>query len=165
MADFSSLKSLENYLQGKIKGAMNDVGRMGEQLVKDTMDEVVYAHEPAEYQRTFELRDSITWYRHDDLKDGVTIEIYSDEHTIHSYEDGFRHYSAYYVEGESEYPQDYSAWVAGTVEYGTSGGFFGQGFWTEPRPFMKRSREAMRNYSLASKTLKYGLKRSGLNVE
>lgn len=168
MGDFNTLKDLEKYLQGKIQDAMNDVGKMGERLVKDTMDEVVYAHEPSVYERTFELRDSITWKRYD-MTDEVTIEIYSDSSRIHAYPAN-KHYSVYWSDGSdgneaSDYPQDYSEWVAATVEYGTSGLIFGFGFWTEPRPYMGRSREAMQNYNLASKALKYGLKRNGLSIE
>lgn len=164
--DFNNLKALEKYLSGKIQKSMQDVGRMGEQLVKDTMDEVVYSHEPEEYERTYELRESITWTIYD-IGNEITVEVYSDSDVINPYSGSsdhpFAHYSYFWNE---QYDRDYSEMVAKTVEYGWSGTKpFGSGYWTEPRPFMGRSREAMQNYHLASKTLKYGLQRNGLKVE
>lgn len=172
MPIFNNLHDLKIYLAEKVSESMNDVGKTGRELVRDTMDEVVYSHEPSKYNRTYELRDSISWNKEEMSKYSFQVEIYSDSDKIEPYGPGtgydYAHYSYFFSDGEdgneaSHYPLDYSEWVAGTVEYGTSGLIFGTGYWTEPRPFMGRSREAMSLYKIHVRALQKSLQKKGID--
>lgn len=157
---FKNLKSLFNHINKEIANSMNTVGGVAKEIVKTQMDKDVYSYKPRKYQRTYELRDSID---HDvyTMENKVITEIYHDTSKIISYKDGYRHYSA-----DPNYtPKDVSDWMPYLVNKGKSGKYFGEGFWTIPRPYILNAKEQMKKNKIHISTLKNDLKKKGLKVE
>lgn len=140
MANVTSWKDLEVALQKARDKALKGAGEKGKELTKKRVDEDVYAMskgEPAVYERTFQLRESLVA---DDFKSSgnmAEITIKHDASQIHSTAPN-QHYSV--VDGSSSV--DY---IAEIVNNGESGKIFGEGYWTEPRPYMDNTRKEMKD--------------------
>lgn len=156
MADFNNIDELMAFLEKEVNDSMKDVGKAVQKVVKDHVDLDVYAvAQPAKYERTEQLRDSVTY-----TVDGTDVLIHHDDSMIESIPDN-QHHSV--VEGYE--PQDSSEYVANIVEEGSSGHIFGEGYWTEPRPFWKNAEDEVESTGLDAKILKDSLKTKGFNVE
>lgn len=158
--DFKNFKSLFNHINKEMAKSMNTAGEVGKEAVKTQMDKDVYSYKPEEYKRTYELRDSIS---HDtQVKNNkVVTKIYHDISKINSYEDGYKHYSA----DPSYTPKDVSDWMPYLINKGKSGSYFGEGFWTIPRPYVSNAKEQMKKNKLHINVLKNDLKKKGFNIE
>lgn len=158
---FKSLKELEKYLQKQMIKAMNDVGEHVKNEVKSQIDEDVYSHTPSQYERTYELRESVVNQKAVISDDKVQVIIKHDNDLIHPYPELYQHYSA-----KPDYtPDDYSEYVAETVHDGTSGKYFGEGFWTKPRPYMDNTVEKLKSTNSHVEEFKKSLKKQGLDVK
>ena len=141
MANVTSWKQLELALQKARDKALKGTGEKTVDVAKDRMDKDVYAMskgEPAVYERTYQLRESLV---SDDFKaSGNTAEITikHDTSQIHSTAPN-QHYSV--VDGSSSV--DY---IANIVNNGESGLIFGSsGYWVKPRPYMDNTKEIMKD--------------------
>ena len=140
MANVTSYSQLLAELQKARDKALKSAGEKTVDVVKDRVDKDVYAMskgEPAVYERTYELRESLV---SDDFKaSGNTAEITikHDTSQIHSTAPN-QHYSV--VDGSSSV--DY---IANIVHDGKSGHIFNFGYWTEPRPYMSNAKEIMKD--------------------
>jgi hypothetical protein len=158
--EFKNLSDLNKYLMNKIAKSMYEVGEHAEQTVKEQIDIDVYSYQPSEYERTFELRDSVIHTEPEIINDLVSVEVKHDTDLIHPNKEKYQHYSA----GKWE-PKEYNRYVAQTVHDGTSGHLFGEGFWTEPRPYMDHAKDKIKNSKLYINILKDNLRKQGLYVD
>lgn len=137
MAKVSSYSQLLIELQKARDKALKGAGDKTSELVKKRIDEDVYdAGTPSEYIRTYELRESI---RSSDVKSSgntAEVEVKHDTSLIHSNPTLNQHASA--IDGSSSVDS-----IAEIVHDGKSGGLFGQGFWTQKRPYMDNAKEEM----------------------
>ena len=160
MQTFNNLKQLEKYLLKVVTDSMEDVGSVGEKVSREEMEEKVYNNpsQPAMYDRTRELQNSLIHTQ--PVKNGneVTVEIRHEDDLIGHYAPN-QHMSV--IDGR-ELPVDALAEI---VNYGKSGHIFGEGYWTEPRPYMDSARERIENEKLHVKAMKESLRNKGLKVE
>ena len=140
MANVTSWTQLAKELQKARDKALKGAGEKGKELTKKRVDVDVYAMskgEPAVYERTFQLRESLVA---DDFKaSGNTAEITikHDTNQIHSTAPN-QHYSV--VDGSSSVES-----IAEIVNNGESGKIFGEGYWTQKRSYMDNAREEMKD--------------------
>lgn len=138
MVKVKSYKGLMAALSKARDEALAGAAKEAEQLVKDRIDEDVYGvGTPEEYQRTYQLRDSIKAFKVEKKGDTSQVKIAHDTSLIHPNVENFQHASTYWS------PWNYVNYVAETVHDGTSGGLFGDGYWRQPRPYMFNARNEM----------------------
>ena len=159
LANVTSYSQLLKELQKARDKALKGTGEKAVEVVKDRVDKDVYAMskgEPAVYERTYQLRDSLVA---DDFKaDGNSAEITikHDTNQIHSTAPN-QHYSV--VDGSSSVDS-----IAEIVHDGKSGLIFKNGYWTEPRPYMDNAKEIMEKGKYKD-FMKEELKNQGYKVE
>jgi hypothetical protein len=156
MPQFNNLNELNTWLSQQIAQSMNDVGEMVVEKVKEHIESDVYSFDPKVYQRTNELKESIVHSTPIVNGDTVEVSIYPDAQLIHPSPPN-QHQSV--ISGD-----DYSPYVAITVEEGTSGKLFGEGYWTEPRPFMENTVAELEGSGLFADALKISLNKKGINT-
>lgn len=139
MATIKTWKDLEKALTKVIVHVMPAVGDKTAELVKDRIDKDVYgAGTPSEYIRTYELRESIEAGGKVTVSKGsAEIEVGHNDTRIGSYEPN-QHYSV--VDGSHSADS-----IAEIVHDGKSGLIFGEGFWTQKRPYMDNAAQEMKD--------------------
>lgn len=152
-----SLSELFAKLNQQIAISMNEVGEAVVEKVKEHIDTDVYSFDPSVYQRTNELKESIVQSQPVVNGNTVQILIYPDSSLIHPSSPN-QHQSV--ITGD-----DYSPYIAITVEEGTSGKLFGEGYWTEPRPFMENTVVELEGSGLFKDALRISLNKKGINVK
>lgn len=136
-----SIAGLQKELSKMILSAMNDIAKSGERTLKDHIENEVYSHRPIRYVRTKQLLNSTT---HDVFQTGdfTTARIFNDHTKIKSYAPSYankwmgQHHSTV----KHYNPQEYNFFLVETINDGTSGHIFGEGFWTKPRPFFSKAK-------------------------
>lgn len=155
----SSYSQLLSELQKARDRALKGAGEKAVEVAKDRVDKDVYAMskgEPAVYERTYQLRDSIVT---DDFKangNSAEIKVRHDTDLIHSTEPN-QHYSV--VDGSSSVDS-----IAEIVHGGKSGKIFGQGYWTEPRSYLDNAKEIMKDGKYKDFMIEE-LKKQGINAK
>ena len=139
MANIKTWKELERMLTKVVANTMPAVGDKTAELVKDRIDKDVYnAGTPSEYIRTYELRESVEAGGKVSVSNrSVEIEVGHNPTEIGSYEPN-QHYSV--VDGSHSADS-----IAEIVHDGKSGKIFGNGYWTEKRPYMSNAKEELEN--------------------
>ena len=159
MPTFSSATAFSAYIKTVLRRGMKEVGKNVVKVVKRRIVIDVYgAGTPTKYQRTFQLRDSVTHTSPKREAEGISVQVYHDTSKIDSAPDQFIHGSNYWS------PRDYSQYLPETVHYGRSGSLFGYGFWTEERPYMTNAIEEIRHRNIHVVTLKRSLRSQGVEV-
>lgn len=157
MATVKTWKELEKALMRARDKALEGTGEKAKELVKDRIDKDVYsAGTPSVYERTYELRESVQPSKVKSTGNIAELEIGHDTSLIGSYEPN-QHYSV--VDGSSSVDS-----IALIVHDGRSGKIFGNGYWTEERPYMSNAKEEMEDGKYRE-FMKEELKKQGYKVE
>ena len=157
MAAVKSWKDLEKALIKARDKALEGTGEKTKELVKDRIDRDVYSvASPSIYERTYELRESVQPSKVNSKGNTAELEIGHDTSLIGSYSPN-QHYSV--VDGSSSVDS-----IAEIVHDGKSGKIFGEGFWTQKRPYMDNAKEEMKDGKY-KKFMIEELKKQGLNAK
>lgn len=159
LPSFSNLSQFEAYLRTALRKGMAEVGEHVEEQVKRRIDLDVYgAGTPSVYDRTYDLRNSVTSRSPKRTAKGISVKIEHDINQIRSYPDRFIHGSRYWS------PNMYNRYIPETVHHGKSGSLFGDGFWRDRRPYMHNAvRDILRSQSHVQ-ILKRSLREMGIDV-
>lgn len=132
-------RELEARLREARSKALEKAGEKAKDLTLEIIDDVVYgAGTPNEYERTYQLKDSLRdWAVKGYSSSLATLSISHDANLIYSDPDNYTYGSNYYS------PTDMSEYVPNMINDGTSGGMFGDGFWMEARPYADQSKEQL----------------------
>jgi len=161
MPTFNNLDDLARHLLNDLERGMMGVGQVAKKVVQERLDKDVYSFDPSVYQRTRELRESVDFEPSIEGKEAVVVIDHNTD-MIHAVgRPYYQHHSAV----KSYTPQDYSQYVAQTVNDGTSGHIFGQGFWTKPRPYMDNAFKELQSSGRHVKSLANYLRSQGYKVE
>lgn len=160
MPSFTNLTQLEVFLKKTIKDSMEDVGKAVEYKVREKIDEVVYNSPatPDTYNRTYELKNSLIHEQPKQSGNETTVVIKHEDNLLGHYAPN-QHQSV--VDGS---PLSVES-LAEIVMQGKSGHIFGQGYWTEPRPYMDIAKEEILAENLHVTTLKSSLRSKGIMAE
>lgn len=80
MKKFKNIESLQKFIKDKCKSGMNDVGKKVQESLKFFVLKNVYcAFTPEEYQRTYQLLESISFKLLQSNKNQITVDIYFDK--------------------------------------------------------------------------------------
>ncbi len=138
--------------------SMGEVGKKVEEGLKDQIDEDVYdAHNPEYYQRTYELRDSVTHSDAKEIGEQIVVEVGHDYDKINTHYPN-QHMSV--VDGS-----DVSNQLPKLINDGTIGDIFGNGAWTEPRPYMDNMKDKIEREKILEKELKKSLHKRGIKTD
>lgn len=155
--NFKSLAEIESYFNTNIAPkVMKKASEEPKQMLKDNVDKNVYNYTPSTYERTFELRDSIIATEPQNVNNKTTVEIKHDENKIHPYSPN-QHMSV--ITGE-----DISTYLPQWINDGTIGHIFGQGVWTEPRPYMDDTVRQMEQENTFENEVKKSLQKQGIQL-
>lgn len=157
--NFQSLSALEVYLTKMIKDSMEDVGKKCEVVVREKIEEEVYQNpvNPSTYERTRELKNSLIHTSPVQNGSEIITEIKHETDLIGSYSPN-QHMSV-------QTGEPFIEPLAEVVNYGKAGHIFGEGYWTEPRPYMDDAREEIKQDKLHVQSLKESLRNKGIQVE
>ena len=157
MPDFRNLNELSEYMKKKVlPTAIKKVGNTVKDKLKDRIDKDVYSFSPSQYERTYQLRESVVVKSSEIKKDEITVEIGHDYDLINAIPPN-KHVS---VADQS----DVSYWTGYWINFGQVGGIFGQGFWTKPRPYMDNTKKEIKKENTLKKELKKNLKKMNINT-
>ena len=128
------------------------------ELVKVEINKEVYSEPEGDYQRTYQLRESVKDFPLEIKGRASEIKIAHDTGQIVSNASVFQHGSNYWS------PSDYSEYLAETIHGGLSGSLFGTNkHWHKPKPYMDNAKAEMLNGQYR-KFMMESLMRSGYNV-
>lgn len=154
MVDVNKWSELERQILLRLNKAADDVGKVGEQQLKNSMDCMIYdTPEPYAYERTEELKNSAV-YSKESIPNGVQVDIYNDTTQIHPYP-GYNE-EKWLPRHQTLSGEDVSAYIPEYVVTG-SGGHFNM----TPRDYFKDAEEKLKN-GLIEKAIKEGLRKNGL---
>ena len=157
MVDFKNFKELEKYLQKQIKKSLEeDVAEAAKEQTKESIDRVVYDdYEPTEYQRSYELKDSVSSHVLEDKDKSLLLEIYHDVSLI----------NPYIVDGTWNIHAD--VWgndqSQNIVEWTLRG--HGGLFTMPPRDYISDTIKVLKENKIIIKQLKDSFKKKGIDVE
>jgi len=140
MATVKTWKELEKALMKVRDKALEATGEKAKELVKEEIDKEVYSIPEGEYERTGQLRDSMTNFPLKSKGNVAEVKIAHDIEKMTYDTSKFQHGSEYWS------PTDYREYVAETVHNGTSGTLFGSSnslHWRNPKPYMSNAKEEM----------------------
>ena len=138
MATVKSWSDLEKALRQARDKALEATGEKAKELVKEEIDKEVYSIPEGNYERTGQLRDTMTNFPLEDKGNVAEVEIAHDWFNMQYDVEKFQHASPYWS------PWKYTRYVAETVHEGTSGNLFGKnGHWHERKPYMDNAKEIM----------------------
>ena len=158
MPTFKDLNSLFKHIEKKVAESMNDVGKVVAEETKTTINDVVYSQQPKEYERTFQLRDSITNFPARVEGNTVVVEIDHDTSLIISDPDNFTHGSNFYD------PKDISEFLDVIVHEGKSGDLFGDGYWRKERRYFDVTVKKLIQSKKHIDALKKSLNKNGIKT-
>lgn len=154
----SNLKQVLSKLKNNTGNIVEkDVAPVLVDVVKKRIDDDVYSYDPIEYERTNELKESVINTNAEINGNNISVQIKHDTNLINSYSPN-QHMSA--INGE-----DSSDIIPYIVHEGKSGKIFGEGVWTEPRPYMDNAREEIESSKMHTKIIKDKLKNIGYKVD
>ncbi|AKO91907.1 hypothetical protein BEH_07205 [Priestia filamentosa] len=155
----TNLDQLINMLTDEVTDVMNsDVGKKAADVTKRNIDKSVYKYDPEEYQRTYQLRDSIKNFPAKVVGNTVEVEIDHDKSMIISDPDNYTHGSPYYS------PQNISSFLDIIVAEGKSGDLFGNGFWRQKRQYFNVTVQDLIQTGEHIQAMKAGFRRKGYDV-
>jgi hypothetical protein len=152
--NFNNLKDMYAYYQEVLNDTLkDDVYKEVKTTLQKNIQETVYdSYSPKEYQRR-----------------GYNDGLIADENIVGELEkDGVLAVKDIADSNDSIFGTPYTAsgttTFAGWVEYGQVSDAFGNGVWTEPRPFMENTKEELKSNNVISKALQTGLKKRGVDA-
>lgn len=120
--------------------ALKATGEKTKELVKDEIEKEVYSIALGTYERTGELKESMTDFPLESKGNKAEVRIAHDIDKMSYNTSKFQHGSDYWE------PSDYRKYVPETVHDGTSGSLFGEsGHWRRPKPYMDNAKEKMKD--------------------
>lgn len=130
------------------------------------IDEEVYINQNNYYangtgQPTYELRESVTTSEPKKTGNSVSVKIFHDKNKMSFAPDDFIHGSRYWKDGLT----DIRELLPLIIDQGLSGNLFGEGWWTEPRPYFSNTLEELKNNGLLKKWFREALVKRGLKVQ
>lgn len=159
MPNFKNLKELEDYMRKRVlPTAMEEVGEKIEDKLKTRITKDVYnSYTPEQYDRTYELRDSITSTEPVDISGTIYVEVKHDDSLIHAVPPN-HHMS---IVNNS----DVSSFIGQWINYGDVPNIFNDRnyVWMNPRPYMDNTKEEIRKFKLLKKELKKSIRK--LNIK
>jgi len=157
LKDIETYSGLEAVLIGIIQEVLEEVGKKVEQAMKDIIDKDVYqAHTPNQYERTHQLRDSVTASKAKSVKGGGEVEIYHDESKIT--------YKPLYQHG-SPFSGDISEFIPEIIAFNLSGNLFDSNKWWHHRSnYYQDTLKLLKEKGMLSKWFKEGLKSRGIDI-
>lgn len=158
MPNFKNLKQLEKYLKHEIENSIRkDVAEMIEQEVRDKIDELVYSKPTKSYERTMELRNSVSSDTEEIKKDLFELRVFNDVELINPYKtDNF------WNQHMSMNDEDVSHLISLWILKGTSGSPY---YNHESRDYIQATKDELKNSKKHVKALQSSLKRKGIDVE
>lgn len=126
---FKNLNSLFKYLRYEFKDNLKENGKQMENIVRDYVERDVYSYTPTKYERTYELRDSIVTREPRIYKENVSVKVEHEPDMMSNEPDRFIHGSYFWDLTDVRFLLPY------IINEGLSGDLFGEGFWTNPRPY------------------------------
>ncbi|MGZ9868113.1 hypothetical protein ACU3L3_06800 [Priestia endophytica] len=157
----TNLDDLLKIIADDVSDVMNTrVGKKVADVTKRNIDKTVYNQNPSEYQRTYQLRDSIKNFPAKVVGDTVIVEIDHDTSMIISYPDNYTHGSHFYS------PNDISNFLDLIVNEGRSGDLFGNtGFWKNKRQYFKATVQDLIQTGEHIQAMKTGLRLKGYEIK
>lgn len=163
----TSIDQLLKELNKMTLSVMKDIAKSGEKNLKDHVQSEIYdANIPSRhgYKRTRQLKQSVTKDVYQ-IGNFTTAAIFHDYKSMESIAPSYdnnrmgQHHSTV-----AKYdPQEYNFFLPATINDGTSGKIFGEGYWTKPRPYFTHAKEDIER--TFQKSLKYGLQYRGLTIK
>ena len=136
MATVKTYKELEKALMMARDKALKGAGEKTKDLVKDEIEKEVYSISPGTYERTGDLKNSMTDFPLENKGNVSQVKIAHDTDKMSYNASKFQHASPYWS------PWKYTNYVAETVHDGTSGSLFGEnGHWRRPKPYMDNAKK------------------------
>jgi hypothetical protein len=147
---------LEAYIENAVKDVLREIGEKVNQRLRDMINHDVYdAYQPEEYERTYQLRESVTTSDIEKNVDGYKVEIYHDTSKIFYNKDKVQHGSN----------KDISKWIPEIIAFNLSGDAFGSNqFWHNRDQYFYETLETLKTRGDLSKWFKDGLRARGLNI-
>mgnify|MGYP001141190165 CR=1 FL=1 len=154
MADLSNWKQIEAAVLSAVNKAADTVGEVGEQQLKNSIDDIVYKHpvHPYEYERTYELRESVE-YDSLPISKGIQVEIYHNLHQIYPHD---APENSKWGQHQSFDGEDVSIYIPEWTVGGHGGAYT-----MPPRDYFTDAEEKLKN-GLIEKAIKEGLRKNGL---
>jgi hypothetical protein len=156
--NITDLSQLNEYLLQIIADCMNEVAQKVENLMKEHVETDVYSYDHSFYERTGQLRDSITYT--DPVQNGneIVSEIGNDTSQITSDPKHFIHGSKYWT------PNNVSDMLPYLINEGHTGDFFGSAWENLARPFETNTYNELVSKDLIKEWMIQALKEHGLEV-
>lgn len=156
--EIRTYKDLEKALQKAAEKALENTGKETTKLVKNRIDKDVYGVQPtpANYVRTYELRESVEPSKVKSKGNVSEIEIGHNTDKIRPNPPN-QHMSV--IDGRSSAES-----VAEIVHDGKSGKIFGEGYWTQKRPYMSNAKGELEGGKY-KEFMKDSLTKQGFTVE
>lgn len=158
--EITSFSQLESVIRDAVKNSMEDLGKKGEEVAKENIEKVVYgAYSPVEYERTGQLKDSITSKETKNTGNSFEVEIYHDTSKI---TEGYpNQHMSVITEASSAHS------IAEIVHDGKAPNIFNDKnyAWMSARPYMDTTKDEIIKNKLHIKTVKDSLKSQGFDVE
>lgn len=159
MATVKTWKQLEAALQKARDKALKGTGEKTKELVKDEIEKEVYSIPQGTYERTGDLKNTMTDFPLENKGNVSQVKIAHDTDKMSYNASKFQHGSDYWS------PNDYRKYVAQTVHDGTSGSLFGEnGHWREPKPYMDNAKKEMKDGKYKAFMIEM-LKKDGLDAK
>ena len=159
MANVSSYSQLLIELQKVRDKALKATGEKTKELVKEQIQQEVYNIPEGEYERTGQLKDSMTSFPLESKGNVAEVKIAHDIESMTYNTEKFQHGSNYWN------PNDYREYVAETVHDGTSGNQFGVNkHWHEPKPYMDNAQKEMEDGKYKQFMIE-SLRKQGINAK
>lgn len=156
---------LEKYLVKILKECLQEVADKVNYRLRYHVDSDVYIERNNYYangtgQPTYELRESITTDKITQSGNELSTKVFHDKEKMSLSPDDFIHGSRYWKDGVT----DIREILPKIIDQGLSGGLFGEGFWTEERPYFTNTLKELESQGLIKKWFKEALNKRGIKT-
>jgi hypothetical protein len=165
MAEITSWNQLENVLMNIVKSSLAEVGEKINDKLRSHVESDVYINSNTSYaygtgQPTYDLRESITTSEVKTTGNTAEVEVFHDKEKMKFDPDNFVHSSRYWKDGTT----DIREILPIIIDMGLGGSFFGDGWWTDERPYFRNTVKELHQGGLLNKWMKDALRKRGLSV-
>ena len=159
MANVTSYSQLLKELQKARDKALKGASEKAVDVVKASIEKEVYSIPEGTYERTGDLKNSMTDFPLENKGNTSQVKIAHDTDKMSYSASKFQHASPYWS------PWKYTNYVAQTVHDGTSGSLFGEnGHWRRPKPYMDNAQQELENGKYR-KFMSEMLKKQGIDAK
>lgn len=157
------LSNLSNYLMPILQDCLKEVADRVNDRLRANVDEYVYINSNNYYamgsgEPTYDLRESITTDEISKSGNELSTKVYHDKSKMRFQPDDFIHGSRYWENGTT----DIREILPLIINDGLSGNLFGDGWWTEERPYFSITLKELQSQGLIKKWFKEALQKRGL---